>query len=476
MNVSLHGAPDDPRARAIGTALLHLPDVGWVGERRGARAVGGARRGGQRGAVADGAGGRLPVGTRARLGAVLPRDALALRLTAQAAAPAIDIEQQLPFGPGWVSWYVVPRLTVSGELTVGSRRIDLAHASAYHDHNWGRWYWGDDVGWEWGAFLTPAPGPAFVLSRATDRQHRRVGNPVLIVQRGSRRRTFGGRTVAIDYAGQLDGRLRRLPGALAALHQDRATPRLPARVTVRANDGRDRVEIVFTARAAAQLIAGDPAVRGYGFCTRWPARSSPADGSATTTSAAAVSRCSSMSTEAYPDAPLSLAGYVEALVAALGDADPEAVARLRRVVGAAPRPHRARRRRDRRGVRGRSARGRSGRRRTRPRRGRHRPRDRARSPGRASRGDRRDPRRTASGSAARPTPTVRMFTAIEILLDAAPRAPALQALAAHFRRHPLSAPRSEPVAGGSRAPHGVVSRRAARSRGRAARAARPPAR
>lgn len=264
VNVSLHGAPDDPRARAIGTALLYLPDVGWVGnvEVRGqseARVGVGSVALSQTALAVDYPAGRMLASAR------FPRDALALRLTAQAAAPAIDIEQQLPFGPGWVSWYVVPRLTVSGEVIVGSLRIDLAHASAYHDHNWGRWYWGDDVGWEWAAFLTPAPGPAFVLSRATDRRHRRVGNPVLIVQRGSRRRTFGGRTVAIDYAGQLDGRLRRLPGALAALHQDRATPRLPARVTVRADDGRDRVEIVFTARAAAQLIAGDPAVRGYGF-------------------------------------------------------------------------------------------------------------------------------------------------------------------------------------------------------------------
>jgi hypothetical protein len=264
VNVSLHGAPDDPRARAIGTVLLHLPDVGWVGnvEVRGqseAR-VGVASVALSRVALAmDYPAGRLLASAR------FPGDALALRLTATAAAPAIDLEQQLPFGPGWVSWYVVPRLTVRGEVTIGSRRLDLQQASAYHDHNWGRWYWGDDVGWEWGAFLTPAPGAAFVLSRATDRTHRRVGNPVLFVQHGNRRRTFGGRTVRVDYAGQLEGRLRRLPGALAALHQDRATPRLPARVIVRADDGRDRVEIVFTARAAAQLIAGDPTVRGYGF-------------------------------------------------------------------------------------------------------------------------------------------------------------------------------------------------------------------
>ena len=58
-----------------------------------------------------------------------------------------------------------------GEATVGGRRLDLAAASAYHDHNWGRWHWGDDLGWDWGAFLTPAPGPAIVLVRTTNREH-----------------------------------------------------------------------------------------------------------------------------------------------------------------------------------------------------------------------------------------------------------------------------------------------------------------
>ncbi len=264
VNVSLHGAPDDPASRAIGTALLHLPGVGWVGnlEVRGQREarVGISSVALERVALAvDYGAGRVLASAR------FPRDAFTLRLTATAAAPAIDLEQRLPFGPGWVSWYIVPRLTLDGEVVVGSRRIDLASASAYHDHNWGRWFWGDDVGWEWGAFLTRAPGPAFVLSRATDRSHRHAGNPVLVVQRGDRRRTFGGRTVRVDYQGQLAGNLRRLPGALAALHQDRATPRLPARVTVRADDGVDGVEIVFVAQAAAQLIAADPAVRGYGF-------------------------------------------------------------------------------------------------------------------------------------------------------------------------------------------------------------------
>ena len=52
---------------------------------------------------------------------------------------------------------------------------------------------------------------------------------------------------------------------LAALHSDLARPRLERTLLLRADDGTDRVEIRFTARAAAQIIAGDPVEPGYGF-------------------------------------------------------------------------------------------------------------------------------------------------------------------------------------------------------------------
>lgn len=265
VNVSLHGSPGDPRSRAIGTALLHVPGAGWIGNvevrpQAEAQAGVGSLALAQVALALD-----YPRG-RALAAARFPRDAFQLRLEAEAAAPALDLEQRLPLGPGWVSWYVVPRWRVNdGAAVAGDRRLSLAGASAYHDHNWGRWYWGDDLGWEWAALLTPAPGPAFVLSRATDRSHRRAGNPVLVVQVEKRRRTFGGSTVRLESGGRFEGRLRRLPGALAALHQDRAMPRLPARLVVVADDGRDRVEIDFVAEGAVQLIAGDPVVRGYGF-------------------------------------------------------------------------------------------------------------------------------------------------------------------------------------------------------------------
>ena len=155
-------------------------------------------------------------------------------------------------------------MAVCGSVSVAGRALDLSGATAYHDHNWGRWHWGDDLGWEWGCFAS-ASGLSFVLSRTTDRAHRKTSRPLFVVQRGARRRVFAGRTVEIGFDGQLDAEPRRIPGSLAALHTDRAAPRLPARLRVRVDDGADHIELEFHARACAQLIAADPVERGYGF-------------------------------------------------------------------------------------------------------------------------------------------------------------------------------------------------------------------
>src|SRR6516162_3972998 len=148
INVSLHGAPDDPRARAMGAALAHVPNIGWVGnlEILGLReaAISRTSIGLERVALAiDHTSGTL-------LGSVRDVDNhLVIRVTATAAARPIVIKQQLQLGHGWISWYAVPRLTLTGEWTIDQERMSLAAASAYHDHNWGRWHWGDDLGWEW---------------------------------------------------------------------------------------------------------------------------------------------------------------------------------------------------------------------------------------------------------------------------------------------------------------------------------------
>ena len=93
---------------------------------------------------------------------------------------------------------------------------------------------------------------------------------MLLVHSGGKRRVFTGSSVRIDTAGTLDVRPRRLPGALAALHVDRARPALPAEVHVDVDDARGRVRLRFRAVAAAQMITAEPAERGYGFIHELP--------------------------------------------------------------------------------------------------------------------------------------------------------------------------------------------------------------
>jgi hypothetical protein len=261
VNASLHGSPEDARSRAGGAALLHLPGDGWIGN---VETLGIAEANVGRTSIALEQIAVAVDGERVLASARMPRDGLALDLTATAASDELDVELRLPLGSGWISWYAVPVLAVAGSATVAGRSLDLSQATAYHDHNWGRWHWGDDLGWEWGCFAS-ASGLAFVLSRTTDRAHRHTSRPLLVVQGRARRRVFAGRPVALAFDGLLEAEPRRLPGSLAALHGDRAAPRLPARLHVRADDGADHVELEFRARACAQLIAADPAARGYGF-------------------------------------------------------------------------------------------------------------------------------------------------------------------------------------------------------------------
>jgi hypothetical protein len=104
-----------------------------------------------------------------------------------------------------------------------------------------------------------------VFSRTTDRIHRHVGPPSPIVDVGKRRQSFRGAAVHLDCIWTLDAIERRLPGSLAALHQDYIHVRVPKQLTIRADDGLDNVSLEFIGRSATQLIMGDPAVRGYGF-------------------------------------------------------------------------------------------------------------------------------------------------------------------------------------------------------------------
>ena len=76
-----------------------------------------------------------------------------------------------------------------------------------------------------------------------DRAHRSGTRFLNVAYPDGRLRTFAGQAVEHMADGLRDRPARRLPGALAALHSDRAAPRLTEHLLLRADDGHDHVEI-----------------------------------------------------------------------------------------------------------------------------------------------------------------------------------------------------------------------------------------
>jgi hypothetical protein len=260
INTSLHGDPRSTSGIAVGCCLVHRPGVGWRGdvEVRSADSATIDRTGVGLGTIglalnADGA----------LVASVLLRHVRG-SLVARPAARAVVVENRMPFGSGWISWRAVPRLRAEGSLVIDDSSLDVTAVDCYCDHNWGRWQWGDDAGWDYGAFLAPNPGPSFVLSRPTDRAHR-IGLPRLTVHVDGHERRFSGATVRLDHIGCWNGDVHRVPGAMAALRSDRRSPHVPERIEMYFDDGFTHGHVLMTVGAAAQIVCGEPSRPGTSF-------------------------------------------------------------------------------------------------------------------------------------------------------------------------------------------------------------------
>jgi hypothetical protein len=192
-----------------------------------------------------------------RLTLDLPNQALRGELTlVPITMPAIANNQ--PLAPGRVlSWLFVPRLRASGWVQVGKRRFEFADASAYHDHNWGHFVWGDDFSWEWGSILPAAADNPWsvVYMRMADRGRARASCQGLYLWCGEQPgRIFRDHELEVSLHGRLvRSKFLQIPPIMALLCP-RASADLPARLEVRAAAGDDVVELVFEPEELAQII------------------------------------------------------------------------------------------------------------------------------------------------------------------------------------------------------------------------------
>lgn len=161
-----------------------------------------------------------------------------------------------PLGEGRINWLFVPRLRAEGWLRIGRREHRLEDDLAYHDHNWGRFQWGDDFGWTWGTLLPAEPGNpwSMVFLQTTDRSRLRCLSRALYVWHHDEPAAIF-RHAAVQTSS--DERLARaadctFPPAMRLL-LDGEVPGVPARIDITASRAGDSVRVEFCSRSYARL-------------------------------------------------------------------------------------------------------------------------------------------------------------------------------------------------------------------------------
>ena len=266
INVSLHGPPSDPRSRVVGVGLaIDLKkEEGWTG---------GIEILSFNDANVDLFGISLSTISvnvtpdHKYLHAVVSRadDGLDIHIIAEPVASSFDYDLKTPFGSGWISWSAVPLLTVKGQALINERSYLADQFYAYHDHNWGRWFWGDDAAWEWGAFFFPEIKAILVIARACDKSHEIYGPTHMTLTVLDRHIHFPSNKVVIQFNGRLNDLDLRIPGALATIHTDRRHPNLPKKIQIQAENMSDVVSLTFIGKSVAQLLLAEPTRPGNAF-------------------------------------------------------------------------------------------------------------------------------------------------------------------------------------------------------------------
>ena len=161
-----------------------------------------------------------------------------------------------PLGEGRINWLFVPRLRAQGWLRIDGREHRLDDELAYHDHNWGRFRWGDDFGWVWGTLLPAEPGNpwSMVFLQTTDRDRLRCLSQALYVWHHDEPAAVF-RHAAVQTRSK--GRLARaadctLPPPMRLL-LDGEVPSVPEQVDITATRAGDRVHAEFRSRSFARL-------------------------------------------------------------------------------------------------------------------------------------------------------------------------------------------------------------------------------
>ncbi len=193
-----------------------------------------------------------------------------LQFTANAKTNPVLIPELSPFGSGFIGWGLLPSVAVNGVLKLADREIFIDREwYCYHDQNYGRFQWGEDIGWIWFVVTSRSqtgPDLSLVLHRGNNRNQTNCGAPHLFIYEGDElRKMFLGMTIRLTWQwDKIPTHPPRLPGSLAPLFSDRAQ-RQPLGLELYAEDEKDRLTLLLESTSLTELILADNQERQYTF-------------------------------------------------------------------------------------------------------------------------------------------------------------------------------------------------------------------
>jgi hypothetical protein len=161
-----------------------------------------------------------------------------------------------PVGEGRMCWLFVPRLRARGWLRIGGLEHRFDDDLAYHDHNWGRFWWGDDFGWTWGTVLpNGSEDPwSLVFLQMTDRRRLRTLSQALYIwHHDEPAAIFRHAAVKTRSSGTLGLAADCTLPAPMRLLLDGAATGVPERIDIAASRAGDTVRAEFHPRSYARL-------------------------------------------------------------------------------------------------------------------------------------------------------------------------------------------------------------------------------
>jgi hypothetical protein len=196
------------------------------------------------------------------LTAALQGQPLAVDLRLEPRTYPLGLSREVAVGRGSIGWFAIPRLAATGQVVIGDRVHRLKEAPAYHDHNWGRWLWGQDFAWEWG-FVHAAAGAenwCVIFDRTLNHARTSVLESTLALWRDEKLvKVFSRHEVSVRPLGyRHPDSLFRVPRPLA-LGVPELGRDVPQRFELTASWGGDRIACLIDTAYEAQILVPNEA-------------------------------------------------------------------------------------------------------------------------------------------------------------------------------------------------------------------------